>query len=183
MTHECLAEYQRLIAQANELDKGKGKGSSGKAKKGDRKGKPGKPVQGPRQDAQQLKKQRFHKVLNDLAAKKAFFMSFLRHPCLMSADGIRKLLLDLREVMLTQDYKKMLLVSAKKTEEVALLKSKRELARKALHRGRQDSQQQADTELAQRFITGGLLEEFAAADAAYGSREQKGVAFLLPNYS
>jgi len=154
-----------------------------KAKKGDRKGKPGKPVQGPRQDTQQLKTQRFNKVLSDLAAKKAFFMSFLRHPCLMSADGIRKLLLDLRDVMRTQDYKKMLLVSAKKTEEVALLKSKRELARKALHRGREDSQQQADTELAQRFITGELLEEFAAADAAYGSREQKGVAFLLPNYS
>ena len=101
----------------------------------------------------------------------------------MSADGIRKLLLDLRDVMRTQDYKKMLLVSAKKTEEVALLKSKRELARFALRRGRQDSQQQADTELAQRFITGELLEELAAADAAYGLREQKGVAFLLPNYS
>ena len=183
MTHECLAEYQRLIAQANELDRGKGRGSSGKAKKGDRKGKPGKPVQGPRQDAQQLKKQRFNKVLSDLAAKKAFFMSFLRHPCLMSADGIRKLLLDLRDVMRTQDYKQILIVSAKKTEEVALLKSKREFARFAFRRGRQDSQQQADAELAQRFMTGELWEELAANDAVYGSKEPKGVALLLPNYS
>ena len=66
MADECLADYQRLIAQANELDKGKGKGSSGKAKKRVRKGKPGKPVQGPRQDAQQLKKQRFNNFLSDL---------------------------------------------------------------------------------------------------------------------
>ena len=94
---------------------GKGKGSIGKSAE------PRK--LGPRQQAQQLKKQRFNKVLSDLAAKKTFFMSFLRHPCLMSADGIRKLLLDLTDVMRTSDYKKMLLVSAKKTEKVALLKA------------------------------------------------------------
>ena len=54
MSQQCFDHYQRLIAQANELDKGKGKGSAGKGKFG------------PRQMALQLKKQRFNKFLSDL---------------------------------------------------------------------------------------------------------------------
>ena len=54
MSQQCFDHYQRLIAQANELDKGKGKGSAGKGKLG------------PRQMALQLKKQRFNQFLSDL---------------------------------------------------------------------------------------------------------------------
>ena len=43
----------------------------GQAKKGERKGKPG-----PMQEAHQLKKQHFNKVLSDLAANKNFHLGF-----------------------------------------------------------------------------------------------------------
>ena len=39
-----------------------------------------------------MKKQRFNKIVSDLAANKAFFMSFVRHPSVVSIDGIRSLL-------------------------------------------------------------------------------------------
>ena len=72
--------------------------------------------------------------------------------------------------MQTAEYAAMLQVSAKKTEEVAELKWKRDNARHAGH-----------TELAHRYKAGELQKELAAAEAAYGSRKQKGKALLLPN--
>ena len=131
MSDECFGQYERLIEKANQLDcnkaagklgattkkgVGKRKGSVGMDSKGVNKGSTGKSAEprkfGPRQQAQQLKKTRFNKVVSDLAAKKAFFMSFVRHPFLMSANGIMNLLVELREVMQTADYAEMLRVSA-----------------------------------------------------------------------
>ena len=51
---------------------------------------------GPRQQAQQLKKQRFNKIVNDLAARKAFFFGFVRHPRLMTPKGILHLMEELK---------------------------------------------------------------------------------------
>ena len=69
MSPDCLQKYSDLMQEADELDKGKGKG---KAKKGWDKGKgkdkgsaakPAGSLHGPRQQAHQLKKQRFNKAL------------------------------------------------------------------------------------------------------------------------
>ena len=77
-----------------------------------------------------MKNQRFNKVFSALAANKAEFMSFVRHPSLMSATDIWKPLFALREVMPTREYTEML--SAKKTQDVAELKWKRDNASKAV---------------------------------------------------
>ena len=50
----------------------------------------------PRQQAQQLKKQRFNKVVNDFAANNAFFFLFVRHPRLMTPEGILHLVEELK---------------------------------------------------------------------------------------
>ena len=61
-----------------------------------------------------MKKQRFNKIVSDLAANKAFFMSFVRHPSVVSIDGIRSLLFDLKEVKESPEYAEMVSVSKKK---------------------------------------------------------------------
>ena len=112
MSPECLHEYRQLVQEADELDKGKGKNKGSAAKPtGKRKGK------GPRQRAQQLKKQRFNKIVSDLANKKGFFMTFVRHPQSMSVTGIMDLLKDLQTVMHNWEYKDIVKDSAKKNEE------------------------------------------------------------------
>ena len=85
-----------------------------------------------------MKKQRFNKIISDLAANKAFFMSFVRHPSVISVDGIRGLLHELKEVKKSKEYDEMVRVSMKKTEEVMELKRKRHQARLMLKRGRHD---------------------------------------------
>ena len=52
---------------------------------------------GPRQQAQQLKKQLFNQIFNDLAANKAFFFGFVRHPRLMTPEGILNLVEELNK--------------------------------------------------------------------------------------
>ena len=114
MNEECLAKYEELMKQEAS---GKGAGSAaspahgkvgkhggeaggkaGKAKPADSAGRPGRKHGGSaRQKAQQLKKQRFNKVINDIAANKAFFMSFVRHPCMRTAEGLHVLLTELRK--------------------------------------------------------------------------------------
>ena len=118
MTPDCLQQYNDLIQEAEELEKGKGKGNAGKlakgTKKGENKGKAGKPAgakHGPRQQAQQLKKQRFNKIISDLAANKGFFMCLLRHPCVVTVEGITHLLEELAEVKNSKEYCDMLHVS------------------------------------------------------------------------
>ena len=83
MSPECLEAHQHLIEQANELERNrgkcKGKGSGGKDPTGVYKSSTEKfvePRQGPRQQAQQLKKQRFNKIVCDLGANKNFLHEF-----------------------------------------------------------------------------------------------------------
>ena len=108
-------------------------------------------------------------------------MAFLRRPSLVSADGIRALLLELAAAMRKPEYAKMLAESAEKTEELRDLKSERDRARLALCRGRREAEQCRRTHFALQYQTGVLQKEMAAAEAAYGSRQQKGIALLLPN--
>ena len=70
-------------------------------------------------------------------------------------------------------------VSAKKTEEVALLKWERDQARKHLRNGRDDYRQSLDTDLAREFELGNLQEKTLNAEQAYGNRKQEGIAVLL----
>ena len=76
------------------------------------KGSAGKPIgkfHGPRERAEELKKQCFNTIVSDLAASKAFFMSFVRHPSAISIDSIRISDLrlwasDIREMKQSEEY-------------------------------------------------------------------------------
>ena len=77
------------------------------------KGKLGTP--GPRQQAQQLKKQRFNKILSDISASKAFFFTFLRVPSLRTPDGIMELVQELTEVRSSAEYTEIVRVCSQKS--------------------------------------------------------------------
>jgi hypothetical protein len=175
MSPDCLQEYNEHIWEATrrEKGKGKGKGNAGKLAKGTKKG------VGPRQQAQQLKKQRFNKVINDIAGKKGFFMCLLRHPCVVTVEGIKDLLQELVELKESKEYRVMLDVSREKTEEVATLKRKRHETRLALKRGRHDYDDNLKTRQAYSFARGDLQQEVDDAETAYGARKQVGVAWFL----
>ena len=192
MSPDCLQQYNDLMQEADELDKGKGKGKAekgwvkgkdkgkGKGKgKGKDKGSAAKPAHGPRQQAQQLKKQRFNKVVNDFACKKVFFMSFVRHPSFMPVEGIRDLLQHLTEVMRSPEYHDMLRDSAKKTEEEAQLKRKCHQSRLAVKRGRHDHEHGLNTQLASQYANGQLQQQLLDAERAYGRKKHAGTAALL----
>ena len=175
------------------MKKGKGKGSAGKSakdakgksqgkSKGNDKGSVGKPagaVIGPGQRAQQLKKQRFNKIINDLAMNKAFFMSFVRYPCLLTAEGILNLLQELNEVKTSPEYERMREVSAKKSVEVVDLKRKRDMARLDLKRGKAQYERNEWTNLSWLYHTGSLAEEQKQAEAAYGDRKLQSLTNFL----
>ena len=92
---------------------------------------------GCRQKAQQLKKQRFNKVISDIAANKAFFFSFVKRPNWKSLRGIRELLDSLNQVKETDEYKHMAEISQKTTDVVTKMKKSRDKARLASKPGRQ----------------------------------------------
>ena len=193
MSQACLKQYNDLIEEADELDKGKGKGKgkgkqTGKGKGKQRKGKgkekrsAGKPVgtrHGPRQRAQQIKNSRFNKVISDLACKKTFFMSLVRHPSYLSAEGIRDLLKSLTELMQTRKYKDMVRDSAKKTEAESKLKRRCHQVRLAVKRGRHDHENHVQSELAHKYASGELQHELMQAEAAYTRKKHTGLVTLL----
>ena len=123
-----------------------------------------------------MKKQRFNKVLSDLACKKAFFMSFVRHPSYASAEGITDLLNSLTK---TQDYKDMVRDSAKKTEADSKLKRQCHQVRLAVKRGRHDHENGVQSELAQKYASGQLQRELMQAEGAYTRKKHTGLVTLL----
>ena len=134
-----------------------------------------------RQQAQQLKKSRFNKVINDYAANKAFFMSFVRHPCMRTVDGFRLLLTELREMKTTEAYQNLVKKSKKRTEEATRLKLKRDDARFRLRRGKRDVDLDRDTPLAKKYKSGELAKTCAAAAAEYRPRKTLGAANSIGN--
>ena len=126
-----------------------------------------------------MKKQRFNKVLSDLASKKAFFMSFVRHPSYASLDGIRNLLQSLTEVMKSLEYQKMVADSAKKTEEESKQKRQCHQARLAFQRGKRERENDEETELAKKYANGELREKLVQAETAYTRKKHIGIARLL----
>ena len=129
------------------------------------KGSAGKPTaQGhdPRQQAQQLKKQLFNNVVNDLDCNKDFFMSFVCHPSFITTDGVRSLLSELNEVKQSKDYEDMA-----KTAGVTELRRKRDHARLAVKRGRLDYNNKADAEFARGYANGVLHALLSDAETDY----------------
>ena len=168
----CLAQYEHLRTQdskgkswgsaARPAD-GKGKGGSSAAKPADRKGKGGGSAATPAglspwQQAQQLKKQRFNKVISDLAANKGFFMNFLRHPRMRTLDGLHVLLESLQEIKMTGAYQDLKRQSEKRTEQATQLQRKRDHARFELRKGKRHAAADHDTELAAEFKSGALAQ-------------------------
>ena len=93
---------------------------------------------GSRHQAQQLKKQRFNKVVNDLSANKAFFFEFVKHPRLMTPDGILLLVEELAKIKNSPENAEIVRVSSKKTEELKELKRKRDSMRRAVKSGKRE---------------------------------------------
>jgi len=194
MSDECLAKYEELMKQEASGKSAGSAASPAHAKVRQRGGKAGgkagkheasaaKPADSARkrgvsarQQAQQLKKQRFNKVINDYAANKAFFMSFVRHPCMQTVDGFRLLLSALHEHKQTDAYQNLVEQSKKRSEEAMELKRKRDDVRFQLRRGKRHDEAQQDTELAKKYRTGELADICEAAEADYTTRKLQGVA-------
>ena len=64
-----------------------------------------------------MKKSRFNKVINGIARSKAFFMSFVRHPCMQTPEGFGLLLTGLEDYKKTDAYQEMEQQSQKRAEE------------------------------------------------------------------
>ena len=126
-----------------------------------------------------MKKQRFNKVINDLALNKAFFMSFVRHPCLLTAEGILNLLQELNEAKSSPEYKRMLEVSARKTSELVDLKRTRDMARLDFKRGKAQYERNERTKLSELYHSGYLAEEQERSEAAFGDRKLESLANFL----
>ena len=131
---------------------------------------------GPRQQAQQLKKQRFNKVCSDLACKKAFFMTFVRHPCYDSADKVKALLNSLTEIMKTQEHKAMVRDSADKNAEETEQKRQCHQARLAFKRGKLDHENNVESKLAHKYAAGELEKQVLKAEAVSTRKKHLGVA-------
>ena len=118
MEPDDLQKYEFLIRKAEALDNAidkRGRSTTAKSKGTDvNKGSAAKPVLAPRQRAQQMKKQRFDEMISNFAVTKAFFMALVRHPRLMTADGIMSLMEEVREVKASKEYQERLRVAAKK---------------------------------------------------------------------
>ena len=82
MSNDCYRLYANLLKSAADL-KSQG-GNKCKSKKGHGKG--------PGQQAQQLKKQRFNKVLSDLGANKNFVLAFVQHPSIWKPEGVHHII-------------------------------------------------------------------------------------------
>ena len=128
-------QYNRLTHEAKELVYAKRmRGCSSMAKRkgghGD-KGSAAKPVRGLRQRAQRMKKQLFEEMIRNFAVTKAFSMALVRHPKLMSADGLEALVEEWREVKASNEYQDMMRVAPKKRNKDKELKRKRDEARTA----------------------------------------------------
>ena len=190
MNRECLQKYNDLINEADAA-KGKSKDSAGKPAKGKAskdKGSAGKPAKdkagkgkpGPRQQAQQLKKKRFNKIISDIACKKALFLSFVRFPArLQSDEDIKNLLLNIQAIMRGKDYHELVEISKKKSDELATLKYDIDEARKNLRNGRSDFKNGVDSDLAAAFKAGTLIDEVNLLEERFGYRKRIGMAVLL----
>ena len=102
------------------------------------------------------------------------------HPArLHKEDGIKSLLLDIQNVMGGAEYKEMVEISKKKSEELAKLKYNRDQARKNLRKGRSDSKCGVDSDLAAAFKAGTLVLEVNRLQEQFGYRKRIGMAALL----
>ena len=145
----CLQRYQSLLSEADERDrlgvKGRGKTSGRQKDRNEKKqkgsaAKPARKWLPPRQEAQQIKKQRFNKVISDLACKKTFFLAFVQHPSTHSVEGILQTLCSLDQIKQSDEYKIMVETSIKKTEQQQVYKRKRDQAFSALKRARRNGE-------------------------------------------
>ena len=129
-----------------------------------------------------MNKQRFNKVINDIARSKPFFMSFVRHPCMQTPEGFGLLLTVFGQYKTTLAHQEMVKQSEKRTEERTKLKRKRTDARFRFKLGQRDVNQNRDIELAKSFRTGDLARECAVAEAEYSTRQLEGAARSLGNH-
>ena len=126
-----------------------------------------------------MKKQRFNKIVNDLAANKAFFFGFVRHPRLMTPDGILQLVEELTNINNSPECAEIVAISSKKTEELIELKRKRDRMRSTFKRGKSEYDRDPNSNLGALWSSGELEKRVKKAEADYGNRRTAGVAVLM----
>ena len=115
-------------------------------------------MRGPRQQEQQLKKQQFNEIINDFAANKTFFFLFVRHPRLMTPEGILHLVEELQRIKDSPEYAEIVRISSKKTEELRELKRQRDHMRITFKRGKLEHDRDPNSDLGARWASGELEE-------------------------
>ena len=163
MNTECLQKYWNYMREATAADK---KTCTGKSKgKGKGKG------TGKAQKAQQLKKQRFNKIVNDIARNNVFFFSFVRCPGMQTREGIENVITQIEAFKESKEYREIADHSRETKEQRTRLKRKRADARLRLKRGQRDANENRNTAFAKAFRTGELARECAAAETRCGRRK------------
>ena len=107
-------------------------------------------------------------------------MSFIRFPArFWTIDAVKNLLTHIQTLMCGDEYKDMVEVSKKKSEELAKLKYDRVQARKNLRRGSSDYFHGVNSDLATAFKAGNLRDEVTRTEEEFRYRKQIGLAVLL----
>ena len=133
---------------------------------------------GPRQQAQQLKKQWFNKTVNDFAANKALFFLCVRHPRLMTPEGILHLVEELKNND-SPEYAEIVRVSSKQAEELSELKRQRDHMRSTFKRGKLEHDRDPNSKIGALWASGELEKRLKKAEADYDNRRTAGVAALM----
>ena len=107
-------------------------------------------------------------------------MSFVRFPARLEKDeDIKKLLMEIQNVMSSKDYKQVVEISKQKSTELATLKHNRDQARKDLRKGRSDTKHGINSPLAAAFKAGTLLHEVNRLEEKFGYRKHISTAELI----
>ena len=158
-------QYDQLKREQQE-SKGKGKSKSKLDTKGKSKGKSmGKLDKraklGPGQEAQQLKKGAFNTFLFQASGSKQFLLALVRRPSFLKAKGVQNLLEEWTKIKKSDDYKKAVEQSKKRTDAQDKAKAELQYLRITINRLRRESKD-----------TKHLLQRLRAKEANYGRGKQ-----------
>ena len=76
------------------------------------------------QEAQQMKRRCFDRMIRESAVTKQLFMALVSRPTLMTSDGIMALMEEMRDVKASEEYQELMRMAAKKADDEEKLKCK-----------------------------------------------------------
>ena len=165
MTQDKRDKYEGLKQEQEEQNKGKGKqgkGKKGKGKKAKGKGKSkGKPQISPGQQAQGMKKSLWNVFCFQTSGSKQFLMALVRNPSFLRAQGLERLLTEWTEIKKSDDSKKAVAQSQKRTEEQTKQRAELQKLRININRLRKNGEEDEQ-----------LLQELKQKQEIYGRGKQ-----------